>query len=1165
MLSTKQQTVFKWLKDILQLPVYANVYKGALELLDNKPSGYITFVSHAGRDLINCLAATTIGAERSRDEYKNNLDKLKKRWKKKWGAEDTEEGHLIPSATCKLVQKLIDDDEAGHLRASELVDLFFDTFLDYADREKISQNLFQKSEDARIWFQAYAHVREPDFRDNTPSEVERHFRTLDELLYAAACSQFGRIKILDGILNSKKKPKGGLIVDRALELVKNKFDRQYFFTRLKNPHWIQLLADRRCFQFPPRAMHFEDGSVQFPMWPELRYLENVSSGAPERAIEQIIEILLALPSVDNPRIYSEILEIALQLPGNYSAKLEPRILEYTNLEHHFLAHRFADVLAYWTGEKQTDAALTLTKTLVEFVPDPQDKSKRKHREEEPIDLEALLAMLADTRLEPLPRFGSMEYRRILSTGVRPLAVKEPYKVACILIDATANMIRLRTHRKDLGKDFDDSKLWFQRLTESEGYYENAETSLVHTLTCACQQVYEKSPDSVEDLDGTLRAQPWRIFKRLRHHLFAQYPTETTKPWIRELIREYEKYGRWEYGYEFQQMIRGACEHFGTALLTKDELKSIFDCIRDGHSKDDRSEEEFRQNQRRFHRKQFRPFAPVLFDEYKTYFQELEAEAEGYISDDDYPPFKTRGGHVSTHSPRSPEDLAYLTDEELLSFINKWDEKDRIFEGNHFIETNVQGLSGAFRTVFKEQILPDPERHSFWMENRDRIERPVFVERIINAMQECVEENNFAYLDEWLAFSEWVLSQPDNIEHGILEEHAGESQDNPIWTNCRYAVSDFLISCFRKDVDLPISTRAQFVKILDMLCTQRDWYLDSYLRGNELIDQSMNTPRCRALEALVNFGLWLRRSDATIDVPEIAAILEKRFAPEAEHPLALPEYDILGENYERLLYLNKAWTIAHKSDLFPQSDSSKWLAAFDGFLIHNGPSKPTFESLRDDYVFALQNLKQIKKRHIRRDQLILFLGKHLFFLYLWDEYPLTGNQSLLEEYYKVTADDPEHWASLFEDVGRTLWESNEQLDTSRRNKIIEFFNWRLVAKESKELREITFWLKVKCFDARWRLSAYLKVLDTCKAENMEVAIQINALCDMLPDYTAEVVACFAKLTDGIRDDTIDIYAKGAKTILRAGTESSDENVRKNAVLARENLLRAGRYDLMELDN
>lgn len=1165
-LTPQQQRVLEAIKDTeTEKYPLSEWYLGALYTLYNEQNpDRIAQTAHSLRELVEKLPrviegtdapATSPNFQQKRAEIYKRIRKDKENYPDGWENKQID-GHL--DKTFKQVEEYLESNQQPSRR--ERMQMAVTTIDPMANRFDIEIRERKRDELYELWdkLEGIAHHRNKQNIDNLESCLNKLESTIIDLLAPITAQNQ---KEIETILRNANRSETDIA--NMFSLIERRGANYAFFFKHAADNadisWLSLLDNRDYFAKPPNAEPIGEGIANYPFWWPMRYLARMVRHAPD----DVIEIVLRLPKTDNPWIHNEILEIALQLHGTDSAKLEPRILEYANLEYHFLAYRFADVLTHWTKEKQTTVALRLTNALVKFVPHPEDEAKRKRREEEPKDLDTLLAMLSDTRLEPSPRFGSMEYCRILSEGVRPLVAKEPYKVARILIDTTANMIRLKTHRKNDGKDFDDSKLWFQRLTESEDYYENAEKSLVHTLTFACQQVYEKSPDSVKDLDGTLRAQPWGIFKRLRQYLFAQYPTETTKSWIRELIREYEKYGQWEHGYEFQQMIRSACEHFGTALLTKDELKSIFDCIRDGPSKNDRTEEEFRQHQRRFHRKQFRPFATVLFGEYKNYFQELEAEAEGYISDEDYPPFKTRGGHVSTHSPRSTEDLANLTDEELLTFINEWDEKEVSFKNNHFIEVNVQGLSRAFRTAFKEQILPNPKRLNFWMESRDRIKRPDFVEGIINAMQERVEEDNFNNLDASLAFSEWVLSHPEDIEHGKFEEYAGESQDNSNWTNCRYAVSEFLITCFRKDVDLSISTRARFVKLLDMLCTQRDQYLDSNLKGNELIDQIMNTPRCRGLEALVNFGLWLRRTDPTIDVRELAAILEKRFAPEAAYPLALPEYDILGGNYGRLFYLNEAWTIAHKSDLFPQRDFSKWLAAFDGFLIHNGSSKPTFESLRDDYVFALQNLKQLNKRHTRRDQLILFLGKHLFCLYLWNEYPLTGNESLLEEFYKVTADNPEHWASLFEYVGRTLWESNEQLDPSRRNRIIEFFNWRLTAKKPKELRAFTFWLKAKPFDARWRLSAYSKVLDTCKVEDMEVAIQIDALSEMLPDYTAEVVASFAKLTDGFRSEAIDFYAKGAKTILKAGIESSEEKVRRDAARAYENLLRTGRLDLKAL--
>ena len=189
-----------------------------------------------------------------------------------------------------------------------------------------------------------------------------------------------------------------------------------------------------------------------------------------------------------------------------------------------------------------------------------------------------------------------------------------------------------------------------------------------------------------------------------------------------------------------------------------------------------------------------------------------------------------------------------------------------------------------------------------MENYHKIERPVFVERMIDVLRECVEANNFDNLDEWLTFGEWVLSHPDDSNHGIYDRHAGESRSDPNWSNSRWTMGDFIASCFRKDVNPPVSARGQLANLLHLFCTQFDWRLDQHLTENKSIDASTNTPRCRALEALVGFGLWLRRNDGGSDISEVMAILEKRLAPTAKYPLTPPEYAILGKNYNRLFYL-----------------------------------------------------------------------------------------------------------------------------------------------------------------------------------------------------------------------------------------------------------------------
>ena len=113
-------------------------------------------------------------------------------------------------------------------------------------------------------------------------------------------------------MGSWKKPTDET-VDRALKLIDKETDRQHFFSRLKNPRWIQPLAECGRFKSPPAIRHLPDGYIQYPFWPELEYLKNVSQEAPE----EVLQIILELPLVDNPRVYDGILDIALSLYGEH--------------------------------------------------------------------------------------------------------------------------------------------------------------------------------------------------------------------------------------------------------------------------------------------------------------------------------------------------------------------------------------------------------------------------------------------------------------------------------------------------------------------------------------------------------------------------------------------------------------------------------------------------------------------------------------------------------------------------------------------------------------------------------------------------------------------------------------------------------------------------------
>ena len=887
-------------------------------------------------------------------------------------------------------------------------------------------------------------------------------------------------------------------------------------------------------------------------------------------------MILKIPSTKNSRFYEDVIDIALKVDPSHSTKLEARILEYASGKYPFLNPRFEKVLCHWSSNDQVESALALTEALIKFQPDLQSEEKRKRRKANPKDW--------STVLEPRPRFKAWEYEQILDKGVRSVSEKVPYQTASKLIGAVRNMIFLRFHRDELEEigNNDNSAIWCQRVNGPSTDHRESRENLVQTLTFTCEKVYEKSPESVEALDQALRTQRWEVFIRIRQHLYALHPNEQTKPWIRELILAHNDYGKWQYQFEFQRMIRLACENFGANLLTTTEMTQIFEDILNGPSEQDfrewmgdrNTKESFKKRKRHFHRMQLNPFASVLFGKYADFFQELEAKEERPVTDDDYAPYKSEGVRdIIETGPKSAKQLAKMSDQKILSFLNEWENVHRDREKS-WVEINFEGLAREFQATFKQQILPDEARLRFWFKNREQIKRPLYVRAMVSAIHERVTSKQFDVLDKCFDFCEWVLSHPEQSnENEDDANHVDNSREPPGWHSSRRAVGDFVGACLEKEVNVPISARQALASLLDKLCTQYDRRLDDgepvLLNRDDQLTEAINNTRSRALEDLVDFGYWLRRNseDEKAETPEVFAILEKRLGLECERPLTLPEFALLGLHFGRICGLSRRWATQHKKDLFPQEAFTRWKEAFGNFLKYNRPYRLAFDIMQGDIEFALKNVGNFQIGSNGTTNLADTLGEHLFTYYLWDFFPLTGKENLLERFYEKTQDDRDRWSQLFDFVGRSVKSSGKHLREDLKERIIKFFEWRLEKKEPSELRKFTFWLEAECLDPEWRLQSYSSTLDVGGSVDIGLYIQVKALREMLDKNIPLVVECFAKLVDRAveSDNTNYIASDEAKPILRDGLDSGDATVRKNAERARENLLTRGHLDLMDEGN
>lgn len=958
--------------------------------------------------------------------------------------------------------------------------------------------------------------------------------------------------------------------NRVLSLLSTRgsnFD--YFFQKANNAFWIDSLLTEGYFANPPAVEKSIDGRIRIPVWPPVDYLVRIYEQAPDR----VIEVLKSFQGTNNPYILNGILDIVIK--SNAPALIHQfyRSIEVFIDSAHWEHKKIIDLLAkpYLFDGQLVDVASALLLKIVEFRPDSMAEEKAHQRKTDPSGW--------TNSLEPAPRFDSWKYQQILDHAVLPLAEREPFAIARVLIDATASMIRLRMHREDhdKGDDDDHSEVWCRRLDRPKRSTRDSRCSLVNALTVACQSVFDRAPESIDTIDQALRNQRWIVFRRLRMLLYAEHPNEQTIPWIRECILSYEDYGKLDYHYEFQLMIRKACEHLGDQLLTEQEREIIFDMILRGPSLesfrnwqgDQYTDEKWSQHQRYFHRKQLQPFAGVLFGHYLTTFEGLEREfMDDRITDESYYLVgEVRSGWVSSRSPRSPDELAALSDDELLAYINKWENTHRDSD-DWLVEISIEALAMSFQAVFKDTIVPDASRLAYWIDYKDQVERPVYIKAMVQAMQAITKDHDFEHLEQWFVFCDWIV---ENHGDARDEEDRGcdQSCKHPDWRSCRRAVGDLVGSCIEEDVNVPLKVRDSLADLLRKLCNQYDNRLDRnrpvLLNRDDQVSEAINNTRSRALEDLVDFAYWVRSHDEKADVPELREILEARFDEDGAHPLTLPERAILGLHFGRICTLDTAWAETNKANFFPQGDFRAWAESFKAFIHFNHPSLPIFEILKDNFVLALNHLDSLDEPNDSGRSTIEILGQHLFTYYLWDVYPLQGNDSLLFAFYDKTANNRIHWGQLFSHVGITLRNSSPKLDMEIMKRILAFFDWRFDQEEPMELQEFTYWLEAVCLDPDWRLDAYSKILGITQAKDVTLQDELDSLNDLLEQHTGKVVECFAKITDRIgQGGTLYIQTAQARPILKAGLKSSDELIRSNAERARENLLRARRFEFLEIE-
>ncbi len=935
--------------------------------------------------------------------------------------------------------------------------------------------------------------------------------------------------------------------------------RHYIYPRIKYPIHLCLVTNKT----EPRLAAIS--------------LKNLTSEYPSDIVRFILE---------NEFIkylhWFDFIDICAEVPALESLRIKDRILCIPDDNNRSGYASLIKLLKKWVqhGGEGIHAAVDLVHAIAPFIPDPKQDEKIKARKSKDEML-----MIFTSSLKPEPKFDSWEYQEIMAKGVRAVADATPMEVCIILADALDKMISLRMHPDDLEKSasegYDGSQFWCQRVDSPLGY-SNADEALVHALTYSCVKVLEKNSDKYDSLMERLAEKKWNVFRRIQFFLCAKFPDQTQNL-CANFIKTNDSYSDGEYGVEFAEMCQIACSRFKKDLLPEQDWNDIFNKILSGPNKqrlqeflgDKFTEENFIKRQAAFHKKQFWPFASVLFGDYDKRYKAVCFDVADSIDLSDYATFSSDGEAkmiVST-SPTPMDSLSSKTDDELIKFLNEWDNPGRKPD-EWWVEIDHSGLGRQFSDLIKNDV----GRFTKWSERWKDLKHPIYLKYALDAATEITCKKQFDHLSTWFTLCQRIVSECNSPEQAKDEKFSEISQDKPDWSSARMAVADFLKTVLAKECNLPKDHQQVLADLLENLCTGYDDRLDTgwdlLVGQKDPLNTAINTCRGRALEALFMYSNWSKKNQAPDD-ESVREILNARF--DGKPALTEPEYAVLGVHFYEMLSICRDGSVLIPT-VFPFAEKQDmWRTSMKSYLLFNNAQGAAFETLKEVLNQALDNISLLQKDENEPKEAIESLGGHLVSYYLWGKYELTGENSLIAKYYDTV--EPKYYSAPVSYIGRAIKDEKvleSKVYSSLKDRIKSFFEWRLNnAMErlnahpehndeySKELLEFWLWFHCEGLDLDWRLDTLLKALRVCPSPSEIRGLLIEDLHKHLEARPKKVLECFVEVTKKVNPtEYFYLQEEHAKPILISGL--TDSELKPLAEEARENLLRSGRFEYLDLE-
>jgi len=937
--------------------------------------------------------------------------------------------------------------------------------------------------------------------DDNFLEIWDSFQALISAVLTLISENYARyIEYIDNLL-AKSQIKAGDIQELKTHLPNNTVTLGYFFEKLQDPRCVPMLKARGFFKNPLNPLSHPEGGVSYPYWPQSAYLIRMSKVS--SAQKDVLEVCLDIET-ENVTIQADILEIAASLPVDMSLKLlEKAKLWIKDRGLWILSEKYGQLISHLAKEGKADEAIDLARIVLAITPDP------KYSQRVGDDSAYILPP------DPTAYFDDHEYQEVLR-AVMPDLVKGSREKA---IDMEARLLddAITFSLREPNKPHDCSYIWQPAIeNHSQNLLHGLKTIILVNLRDTCEILLKEDPTLLNGIVQLIEKHEWEVFDRLVLHLLRVFPAGAAKE-IKEKLLDISYYSTTIFEHEFFLLIQEQSH-----LLSKEKQEQILTLINNGptdvNALEKRLQEESQKDipeiiekyKKRWQQNHLAPFTDT-FPEYKALYDPLTQE----LGELDHPEFSSyvSGDFFGPTSPKSSQEILEAEPAETIELMRTWQPTAQRFEDSR---------EGLGRELTKA-IAEDPEKFALAAEEFKDLD-PIYIRSIISGFREAIKSNKKFTWENVFALCSWVVEQEKTIPGRELQNPF----EDPDWDWTFSTIVEFLNDAI-KDNKMPITLREDVWIILEKLSNDPSPTPEDEAKSGKDFDPaslSINSTRPKALHAVMQYALWIRRVEIKqlgeeaarelgfSTIPEVQRVLEQHLDTVKDPSLAVRS--VYGQWLSSLIFLDKKWVIDNLSEIMPRDENLAEYrrVAWETYIDFNNPYNEVLDILHGEFLISIEELGKHPKLKSHQpvspdDRLAQHLG-----IYYWRG-KLDIGSDLIVAFYNKASD--EIAARAMEALGRGLAEV-ASLEEDIKNRLKDLWIKRFEnakqdpSSHKKELREFGTWFISKKYDGSWSLAQLKEVLEI--TGDIESDHQVSErLVELSSHYPEEVIDCIRLMIDG----------------------------------------------------